>query len=107
MIPSEAAAFLHERGAGRTPHSGATLWHHLAGVHAILQACGADRDVLRHMVSIARELGKSVIAEGVETAEQLQTVRDVGCDAAQGFLFGSPLDVPQARALLELGRISA
>jgi hypothetical protein len=42
MIPSEAEDFLKSRGAHRTPHSGATLWHHLAGVHEILQASGAD-----------------------------------------------------------------
>jgi EAL domain-containing protein (putative c-di-GMP-specific phosphodiesterase class I) len=66
---------------------------------------GADRAVLRHMVSIARELGKSVIAEGVETAEQLKMVRDVGCDAAQGFFFGAPLDAAEARTLLESGTV--
>jgi Amt family ammonium transporter len=62
-----------------------------------------DREVLKHIVSIARELGKKVIAEGVETQEQLGRVREAGCDAAQGFLFSAPLDVPRARALLEGG----
>jgi hypothetical protein len=42
MIPSDAEDFLKSRGAHRTPHSGSTLLHHLAGVHAILQASGAD-----------------------------------------------------------------
>ena len=71
----------------------------------VTATAGADRTVLRHMVSIARELGKSVIAEGVETAEQLKMVRDVGCDAAQGFFFGAPLDAAEARALLESGPV--
>jgi diguanylate cyclase (GGDEF)-like protein len=62
-----------------------------------------DREVLKHIVSIARELGKKVIAEGVETQEQLRRVREAGCEAAQGFLFSAPLDVVRARALLETG----
>jgi diguanylate cyclase (GGDEF)-like protein/PAS domain S-box-containing protein len=62
-----------------------------------------EREVLKHIVSIARELGKKVIAEGVETQEQLRRVREAGCDAAQGFLFSAPLDGAHTRALLEGG----
>src|SRR5439155_12425941 len=64
---------------------------------------GADKLVLRRMVAIARDLGKKVIAEGVETAEQLRTVREVGCNAAQGFFFTTPLDGAKARPPLEAG----
>ena len=63
----------------------------------------ADRQVLTRLVSIARDLGKKVIAEGVETAEQLRMVREVGCDSAQGFFFTPPLDVLKARGLLQGG----
>ena len=52
---------------------------------------------------MARELGKKVIAEGVETAEQLRLVREVGCEQAQGFFFTPPLDVIKARSLLQGG----
>lgn len=64
---------------------------------------GADRQILGRLVSIARDLGKQVIAEGVETAEQLRLVREVGCNSAQGFYFTPPLDVLKARALLQGG----
>ena len=68
---------------------------------------GADRDrqVLGRIVSIARELGKTVIAEGVETAQQAKLVREVGCSLAQGFFFTQPLDANRARALLQGGAL--
>ena len=68
---------------------------------------GADRDrqVLGRLVSIARDLGKTVIAEGVETAEQARTVREVGCAFAQGFFFSPPLDALKTRALLQGGAL--
>jgi diguanylate cyclase (GGDEF)-like protein/PAS domain S-box-containing protein len=65
---------------------------------------GADRQVLSHIVSIARDLGKKVIAEGVETADQLRIVREAGCDWAQGYFFSPPIDAIKARSLLQLDR---
>jgi EAL domain-containing protein (putative c-di-GMP-specific phosphodiesterase class I) len=62
-----------------------------------------DRQVLGRIVSIARDLGKTVIAEGVETKEQAQLVREVGCAYAQGFFFSPPLDVIKTRILLQGG----
>jgi len=49
---------------------------------AIVQACSA----------ISRTLGIRVVAEGVETAEQLETMRALGCDALQGYYLGRPTD---------------
>jgi EAL domain-containing protein (putative c-di-GMP-specific phosphodiesterase class I) len=46
--------------------------------------------IFQTIVSLAHELGLDVIAEGVETACQLQLLKEVGCDMAQGFLFLSP-----------------
>jgi diguanylate cyclase (GGDEF)-like protein len=43
------------------------------------------------IVSMARALGLDVVAEGVETEEQLRILRDLGCDRAQGFLLARPL----------------
>ncbi len=62
-----------------------------------------DRQVLGRIVSIARDLGKTVIAEGVETKEQARVVREVGCAFAQGFFFSPPLDVTRTRSLLQAG----
>jgi diguanylate cyclase (GGDEF)-like protein/PAS domain S-box-containing protein len=67
----------------------------------------ADRQVMGRLVSIARDLGKQVIAEGVETADQLRLVREVGCNSAQGFFFTPPLDVLKARTLLQGAALKA
>ena len=52
---------------------------------------------------MARELGKTVIAEGVETAEQARVVREMGCAYAQGYFFSPPLDAIKTRTLLQAG----
>jgi diguanylate cyclase (GGDEF)-like protein/PAS domain S-box-containing protein len=70
-----------------------------------LSSPGGDRNVLHSIVAIAREQGKKVIAEGVETAEQLHFVREAGCDSAQGFFFSTPLDGVRAGTLLQRGGV--
>jgi EAL domain-containing protein (putative c-di-GMP-specific phosphodiesterase class I) len=50
---------------------------------------------------LARNIGVTVIAEGVETAAQLQTLRGIGCESAQGYLFSRPVPVDEIAALLE------
>jgi EAL domain-containing protein (putative c-di-GMP-specific phosphodiesterase class I) len=51
-----------------------------------------DRIVVRAMISLARELNLKVVAEGVETAEQLALLAEWGCDLYQGFLGAAALD---------------
>jgi EAL domain-containing protein (putative c-di-GMP-specific phosphodiesterase class I) len=43
------------------------------------------------MILMAHKLGMKVIAEGIETEEQLQLLKQAGCDYGQGFLFSKPL----------------
>jgi diguanylate cyclase (GGDEF)-like protein len=68
------------------------------------------RDGERHLPMIAtiRELagriGVAVVAEGVESAEQLQLVRSIGCDRAQGYFIAEPLPVEEIEILLEESR---
>jgi len=50
-----------------------------------------SRAVIRHICSLARERGIRVTAVGVETESQLARLDDLGCDAAQGFLFYRPM----------------
>ncbi len=50
----------------------------------------ADRQLVEAIVSIARGLGKKTIAEGVEDADTLKMVRELGVDYAQGFEVGRP-----------------
>ncbi|MFN3361091.1 MAG: EAL domain-containing protein [Pseudanabaenaceae cyanobacterium] len=52
---------------------------------------------------LADSLGVEVIAEGIETVEQLTKVRTMGCDYGQGFLFSPPLPVKAATDLLAQG----
>ncbi|WP_241665454.1 putative bifunctional diguanylate cyclase/phosphodiesterase [Teichococcus oryzae] len=47
--------------------------------------------IIETIVRLAHGLGAEVVAEGVETPEQLSLLRDLGCDAAQGFLLGRPM----------------
>ncbi|MGY1807663.1 EAL domain-containing protein [Blastococcus sp. SYSU D00669] len=54
----------------------------------------ADAVLVRLVIEAAHSLGKRVCAEGVETLEQAQQLVAMGCDSAQGWLFGRPADVP-------------
>jgi EAL domain-containing protein (putative c-di-GMP-specific phosphodiesterase class I) len=49
-----------------------------------------DQQILAALVSLAHTLGLTVTAEGVETAAQARQLQEIGCDAAQGWLFGPP-----------------
>jgi EAL domain-containing protein (putative c-di-GMP-specific phosphodiesterase class I) len=55
--------------------------------------------VVRAIIEIARALGMTTVAEGIETPTQLECLRDLGCPLGQGFLFARPLE-PAAMAEL-------
>lgn len=56
-----------------------------------IPADGSDCAIAGTIISMARQLGLRVIAEGVETVEQLDFLRDAGCDEVQGYLYSKPL----------------
>jgi diguanylate cyclase (GGDEF)-like protein/PAS domain S-box-containing protein len=58
-------------------------------------------EMVRAIVSLAHNLGKDVVAEGVEAIEQLDQLREMGCEYAQGFYFSEPIDSASATALIE------
>jgi len=59
-----------------------------------------NAEIVRTIISLARNLRMSVIAEGVETVEQLEQLRGLECDNAQGFLFSRPLEEAKATEYL-------
>jgi len=59
-----------------------------------------DAAILRAMVGIAESLRLDVVAEGVETSGQLDTVRSLGCGEAQGYFFSAPLAPSRAARYL-------
>jgi diguanylate cyclase (GGDEF)-like protein len=70
-----------------------------------------DRAIVRSVVMVAREMRMTVTAEGVETLEQLDLVRKLGCDNAQGYYLSAPLPAvgvpaaasPAVAALVAIG----
>ena len=61
---------------------------------SFVQGLPHDKDnhaIVRAILSLARNLGFSVTAEGVETLEQVETLRGMGCDALQGYYFSRPV----------------
>jgi EAL domain-containing protein (putative c-di-GMP-specific phosphodiesterase class I) len=63
------------------------------------------RPIVDAVLSMAHTLGLHVVAEGVETAEQLDTLREGQCDLIQGYFFSRPVQAKQAAAFLESGRL--
>lgn len=69
----------------------------------IIDMAGSDSDmmIVKTMITLAHGLGKRILAEGVEDANQLQLLRHLACDAVQGYLISKPVPEPQALALLQ------
>ena len=59
-----------------------------------------QRSVIRAITALAHSHGLSVTAEGIETKEQLDHLREVGCEYAQGYLFGRPMPLEDLMAYL-------
>jgi EAL domain-containing protein (putative c-di-GMP-specific phosphodiesterase class I) len=63
---------------------------------------GGDVDaIVAAVLALARSLGLSVVAEGIETVEQCRLLRALGCHVGQGYLYGGALDPHDATRLLE------
>lgn len=60
-----------------------------------------DEEIVRAILNLAQILGLRVVAEGIETAEHLARLRQLGCSHGQGYFFSRPLPAAAAQVLLE------
>jgi len=64
-----------------------------------------NREIIRTIIMLARNLQMEVVAEGVETKEQIRLLRELECDSAQGYVFSIPVNAGLAEQMIQ--RISA
>ena len=57
--------------------------------------------IIQSIVQLAKSFRMSITAEGVETAEDFERMRDLGCDTIQGYLFGRPLSYDRANQMVQ------
>jgi diguanylate cyclase (GGDEF)-like protein/PAS domain S-box-containing protein len=71
-----------------------------------LTSSGDSAAIVKCILNLARDLGSDVIAEGVETPEQLALLQGWDCQAIQGFYFAAPMTAEAVSPLLAFGAIS-
>ncbi len=54
---------------------------------------GEGMEIMRYLIAMAKELDFMVLMEGIETAEQVKLLVEIGCDIGQGYYFSKPVDV--------------
>jgi EAL domain-containing protein (putative c-di-GMP-specific phosphodiesterase class I) len=62
-----------------------------------------NAEIVRTIIVLARNMGKQVVAEGVETEEQFARLRELECAYGQGYLFSRPQDARATESLLREG----
>jgi EAL domain-containing protein (putative c-di-GMP-specific phosphodiesterase class I) len=74
---------------------------------SFVRRLGTEDDALaivKTIITLAHQLGRQVIAEGVETAEHLAILKSLGCEYGQGYFFAKPLAPEEVDILLASGR---
>ena len=64
-----------------------------------------NRDIVGFVVQLAHALHLTTVAEGVETASQMQVLRELGCDLIQGFYWSKPVPAAQITAIIDAGAV--
>ena len=62
-----------------------------------------SRTILASIINMAKEIGIQTLAEGVETEEQFEFLRNIGCEKVQGYLFGKPMPFEDCLRHVEQG----
>jgi len=65
-----------------------------------MESNGSNSEIVRTIVMLARNLGMKVIAEGVETKEQLDELKKLNCEGAQGYFFAAPMSFEKVQYFL-------
>nr|WP_311982475.1 EAL domain-containing protein [Bradyrhizobium japonicum] len=63
--------------------------------------------IVKSVISLARDLRIAVVAEGVETADQLDHLRQISCDEVQGYLISRPVSADRVPGLLDTTKLRA
>jgi EAL domain-containing protein (putative c-di-GMP-specific phosphodiesterase class I) len=70
-------------------------------------AKGTRPVILRSIIALAHDLGMEVVAEGAETDSDAVELYQLGCEYAQGYVFGEPMTAEQARTLISAERMAS
>ena len=54
---------------------------------------------VRHIISLAKELGFTTLAEGAENAAQVRRLKELGCETIQGYYFSKPVQIEEFERL--------
>jgi diguanylate cyclase (GGDEF)-like protein/PAS domain S-box-containing protein len=67
---------------------------------------GAGSAIVRSIVALGHEIGKKIVAEGVEASDDVSFLRSIGCEYGQGFFYGEPMPEKDAMQLVRMVRKS-
>jgi EAL domain-containing protein (putative c-di-GMP-specific phosphodiesterase class I) len=67
---------------------------------AMIDEEGNHDEIVKTIVTLARNIGLRVVAEGVETPTQLQLLKELGCEGAQGYFLAPPMNLASLRQFL-------
>lgn len=73
-------------------------------VQGAAQGSAESLAIINAVVAMAQSLEMTTTAEGVETTEEAELIRTLGCDKIQGFYFGKPMTAADARSLFDVVR---
>ena len=73
----------------------------------MIDANGRNDEIVRAIITLARNLDLTVIAEGIETTAQLHVIKNLKCEGGQGFLLADPMRFEDLRAFLANQDVSA